>query len=114
MECSSEEEARSSIEKCIEEEKWPCYFSSSTTTGEKSFEEFYREDEQLDLVRFENLGIVKSELNAAGEQLDYFLKKVNEMRDKNHWEKEEIVTLFQSLLPEFNHIETLRSLDQKM
>ena len=114
MECSSEEEARSTIEKCIEEEKWPCYFSPSTTTGEKSFEEFYREDEQLDLVRFENLGIVKSELNAAGEQLDYFLKKVNEMRDKNHWEKEEIVTLFQSLLPEFNHIETLRSLDQKM
>ena len=114
MECSSEEEARSTIEKCIEEKKWPCYFSPSTTTGEKSFEEFYREDEQLDLERFENLGIVKSELNAAGEQLDLFLKKVNEMRDKNHWEKEEIVTLFQSLLPEFNHIETLRSLDQKM
>ena len=114
MECSSEEEARSAIEKCIEEKKWPCYFSPSTTTGEKSFEEFYREDEQLDLERFENLGIVKSELNAAREQLDYFLKKVNEMRDKNHWEKEEIVSLFQSLLPEFNHIETLRSLDQKM
>ena len=114
MECSSEEEARSTIEKCIEEKKWPCYFSPSTTTGEKSFEEFYREDEQLDLERFENLGIVKSELNAAGEQLDLFLKKFNEMLDKNHWEKEEIVTLFQSLLPEFNHIETLRSLDQKM
>ena len=114
MECSSEEEARSAIEKCIEEEKWPCYFSPSNTTGEKSFEEFYREDEQLDLERFENLGIVKSELNAAGEQLDLFLEKVNEMREKNHWGKEEIVTLFQSLLPEFNHIETLRSLDQKM
>ena len=114
MECSSEEEARSTIEKCIEEKKWPCYFSPSTTTGEKSFEEFYREDEKLDLERFENLGIVKSELNAAGEQLDLFLEKVNEMRDKNHWGKEEIVTLFQSLLPEFNHIETLRSLDQKM
>lgn len=114
MECSSEEEARSTIEKCIEEKKWPCYFSPSTTTGEKSFEEFYREDEKLDLERFENLGIVKSELNAAGEQLDLFLEKVNEIRDKNHWEKEEIVTLFQSLLPEFNHIETLRSLDQKM
>ena len=114
MECSSEEEARSTIEKCIEEKKWPCYFSLSTTTGEKSFEEFYREDEKIDLERFENLGIVKSELNAAGEQLDLFLEKVNEMRDKNHWEKEEIVTLFQSLLPEFNHIETLRSLDQKM
>ena len=114
MECSSEEEARSTIEKCIEDKKWPCYFSSSNTTGEKSFEEFYREDEQLDLERFENLGIVKSELNAAAEQLDLFLGKVNEMRTNNHWEKEEIVTLFQSLLPEFNHIETLRSLDQKM
>ena len=113
-ECSSEEEARSSMEKCIEDKKWPCYFSPSTTTGEKSFEEFYREDEQLDLERFENLGIVKSQLNAAAEHLDLFLEKVNEIRDKNHWEKEEIISLFQSLLPEFNHIETLRSLDQKM
>lgn len=114
MECSSEEEARSTIEKCIEEKKWPCYFSPSTTTGEKSFEEFYREDEQLDLKRFKNLGIVKSELNAVAEQLDFFLQKVNEMRDRNRWDKEEIVTLFQSLLPEFNHIETMSSLDQKM
>jgi len=114
VECSSEEEARSSIEKWIEDKKWPCYFSPSTTSGEKSFEEFYREDEQLDLRRFKNLGIVKSELNAAVEQLDLFLEKVNEMRDKNHWDKREIVTLFQSLLPEFNHIETMRSLDQKM
>ena len=74
----------------------------------------YREDEQLDLKRFENLGIVKSELNAVEDQLDFFLQKVNEMRDRNQWDKEEIVTLFQSLLPEFNHIETMRSLDQKM
>jgi FlaA1/EpsC-like NDP-sugar epimerase len=114
IECSSEEEARSTIEKWIEDKKWPCYFSPSTTTGEKSFEEFYREDEQLDLERFNNLGIVKSELNAATEKLDLFLQKVNQMRDKNHWDKKEIVTLFQSLLPEFNHIETMRSLDQKM
>lgn len=113
-ECSSEEEARSTIEKWIEDKKWPCYFSPSTTTGEKSFEEFYREDEQLDLERFNNLGIVKSELNAATEKLDLFLQKVNQMRDKNHWDKKEIVTLFQSLLPEFNHVETMRSLDQKM
>lgn len=114
IECSSEEEARSTIEKWIEDKKWPCYFSPSTTTGEKSFEEFYREDEQLDLERFNNLGIVKSELNAATEKLDLFLQKVNQMRDKNHWDKKEIVTLFQSLLPEFNHVETMRSLDQKM
>ena len=113
-ECSSEEEARSTIEKWIEDKKWPCFFSPSTTTGEKSFEEFYREDEQLDLERFNNLGIVKSELNAATEKLDLFLQKVNQMRDKNHWDKKEIVTLFQSLLPEFNHVETMRSLDQKM
>ena len=114
IECSSEEEARSTIEKWIEDKKWPCYFSPSTTTGEKSFEEFYREDEQLDLERFNNLGIVKSELNAATEKLDLFLHKVNQMRDKNQWDKKEIVTLFQSLLPEFNHVETMLSLDQKM
>ena len=111
--CSSEDEARSMTNEFISQKMWPCYFSSSTTTGEKTFEEFYRKDEKTDMDRFIDLGIVKSELNANTIQLNDFLNQL-ELLKKRAWQKEEIVKLFQSLLPEFKHIEKERSLDQKM
>ena len=111
--CSSEDEARSMTNEFISQKMWPCYFSSSTTTGEKTFEEFYRKDEKTDMDRFIDLGIVKSELNANTIQLNDFLNQL-ELLKKRAWQKEEMVKLFQSLLPEFKHIEKERSLDQKM
>ena len=111
--CSSEEEARSMMDELIPQKMWPCYFSCSTTTGEKPFEEFYRIDEKTDMDRFIDLGIVKSELKTNAIQLNDFLKQL-ELLKKRAWKKEEMVKLFQSLLPEFKHIEKERSLDQKM
>ena len=111
--CGSETEARSLTEELISKKIWPCYFSSSSTTGEKPFEEFYREDEKIDLERFVNLGIVKSKLNVNSQKLDDFLEEIKSSK-KQKREKEEWVTLFQSLLPEFSHIEMARSLDEKM
>lgn len=111
--CGSETEARSLTEELISKKIWPCYFSSSSTTGEKPFEEFYREDEKIDLERFVNLGIVKSKLNVNSQKLDDFLEEIKSSK-KQKREKEEWVILFQSLLPEFSHIEMARSLDEKM
>lgn len=111
--CRSEAEARSLAEELISKKIWPCYFSTSSTTGEKPFEEFYREDEKIDLERFVNLGIVKSKLNANSQKLDDFLEKIKSSK-KQKREKEEWVVLFQSLLPEFSHVEMDRSLDEKM
>lgn len=111
--CGSETEARSLTEELISKKIWPCYFSSSSTTGEKPFEEFYREDEKIDLERFVNLGIVKSKLNVNSQKLDDFLEEIKSSK-KQKREKEEWVMLFQSLLPEFSHIEMARSLDEKM
>ena len=39
-ECSSEEEARHLVHKLPNQGKWPCYFSSSDTTGEKILRSF--------------------------------------------------------------------------
>ena len=111
--CGSEAEARSLAEQLISKKIWPCYFSTSSTTGEKPFEEFYREDEKIDFDRFVNLGIVKSKLNANSQKLDDFLEEIKSSK-KHKREKEEWVKLFQSLLPEFSHVEMDRSLDEKM
>jgi FlaA1/EpsC-like NDP-sugar epimerase len=112
--CGSEDEARILAKSLPSEGKWPCFFSGSDTTGEKDFEEFFTEGEILDMERFEHLGIVKSQLNFVDEKLDNFLNKILEMRESGNWSKEEIVYLFQDVLPEFKHLETGKYLDAKM
>ena len=117
--CSSEEEARqffnTNHQSLITNYKyWPCYFTESDTTGEKDFEEFFMEGEELDLERFENLGIVKSSLPYQEEKLDWFLSEINILRDKKQWGKSDLVNLFNELLPDFDHKETGKYLDAKM
>ena len=112
--CSSEDEARELVSTLPQEGKWPCLFTESDTTGEKDFEEFFMEGETLDLDRFENLGIVKSDLDFEENKLDYFLKSIHEMKESLSWTKSDVVKLFHELLPGFDHKETGKYLDSKM
>lgn len=92
---------------------WPCYFFNSDTTGEKDFEEFYTEDEVIDWDRFKDIGVIKSNLVVEEEKLDYFIGKIAELQSKG-WTKQDLVTLFNFMLPNFNHKETGKYLDQRM
>ena len=112
--CSSEEEARSLIDTLPLENKWPCLFTKSDTTGEKDFEEFFTDNEILDLERFQNLGIIKNELEIETEKIEYFEKSINEKRASLNWTKEEIVDLFFEMIPDFGHQEKGKYLDSKM
>jgi FlaA1/EpsC-like NDP-sugar epimerase len=112
--CDSEKQARSAVSNDILSKKWPCFFTLSDTTGEKSFEEFYMPNETLDLQTFEKLGIVKSEADFNNEQLNYFLTRIETMRKQNSWSKESIVSLFFEMLPELNYEDKGKYLDSKM
>lgn len=114
IECESEEEARKLMKTLPQEGKWPCLFTGSDTTGEKDFEEFFTENETLDLEKFHNLGIIKNELNLESEKLELFEQKIQEMKLSGTWEKEELVKLFHKMIPNFNHFETGKYLDAKM
>mgnify|MGYP007107660324 CR=1 FL=1 len=70
--------------------------------------------EKLDLERFEDFGIVKSEIYYNEELLDFFLEKIDNHRNKGYWIKQDLVELFKMLLPEFQHLETGKYLDSKM
>ena len=113
-ECSSEDEARELVNTLPEKRQWPCLFTESDTTGEKDFEEFFMDGETLDLDRFQNLGIVKSELNYDEQKLNYFLNKISEMKENLEWNKADLIDLFHELLPDFDHKETGKYLDSKM
>ncbi len=112
--CNSEDEARELTKTLPDQKKWPCYFTASDTTGEKDFEEFFTEEEVLDLNRFENLGIIKNELNYNEDLLNEFSTTILDCRNKGVWDKQLIVDLFNKLIPNFDHKEIGKYLDAKM
>jgi FlaA1/EpsC-like NDP-sugar epimerase len=112
--CETEEEARENTEKLIAQKKWPCLFTGSNTTGEKDFEEFYTDNEVLDMERFINLGVIKNESRSEDDKLNHFTDSINNMKAKGKWSKEQIVALFHTMIPDFGHKETGKYLDSKM
>ncbi len=112
--CESEDEARDSAEGLIANGEWPCYFFKSDTTGEKDFEEFFTDSEDLDMDRFETVGVIQNQPDFDETKLDEFMNRVEELRSNATWIKEDIVKLYFSLLPEFAHKETGKYLDQRM
>ncbi len=93
---------------------WPCLFTESDTTGEKDFEEFFTDNELLDMNRFENFGIIKNEADFDENKLNSFEDKINKFKKDLSWSKEEIVKEFFKMIPDFGHKETGRYLDGKM
>lgn len=119
--CQTEEEARLFFENEIkkgrslsEVEVWPCLFTKSDTTGEKDFEEFFTDKETLDMDRFQNLGIIKNELENFDGPIDFFEHSIRSLKERKSWSKQEIVDLFHYMLPDFGHKETGKYLDGKM
>lgn len=114
FECASEEEARDRAKELIPQKKWPVYFFSSDTTGEKDFEEFFTDAETLDITRFDNIGVIKNEAIFDERKLTYFLNEITRIRNQAVWDKPEIVALFNEMIPDFNHKETGKYLDSRM
>lgn len=112
--CETEEEARTSVESLKKQGKYPCYFFKSDTTGEKDFEEFFTENENLDMNRFESLGIIKNEPLYNNGDLEKFTETINKIKGSKSWRKSEIIDLFNQIIPNFNHKETGKYLDNKM
>ena len=112
--CSTEQQARDRSDELIASKRWPCYFFKSDTSGEKDFEEFFTDNEILDMNRFKNLGVIKNEANYSSVMLDNFLEVIDELRAQKVWEKAPIVDLFNKMIPDFKHKETGKYLDGRM
>ncbi len=112
--CSTEKEARELAGELIASKRWPLYFFKSDTSGEKDFEEFFTNNEIIDLEKFENLGVIKSELDFNPQMLQHFLEEMDKFRSQSIWEKAPLIDLFNKILPDFNHIETGKYLDGRM
>jgi len=112
--CTSEDQARELAETLPEKGLWPCLFTDSDTTGEKDFEEFFTDNEALDMQRFCNLGVIKNEALFVPELVNEFEQTIAQLKKDQAWTKDEIVELFFKMIPDFGHKETGKYLDSKM
>jgi FlaA1/EpsC-like NDP-sugar epimerase len=112
--CTTEDEARELAHSLPELGTWPCLFTDSDTTGEKDFEEFFTDNETLDMERFENLGVIKNEALFDPELVLEFEKTISKLKKAQAWTKNDIVELFFKMIPAFGHKETGKYLDSKM
>ena len=112
--CDTEEQARNYFNENKTDHNWPCLFTKSDTSGEKDFEEFFTENEKLDMDRFDKLGVIKNELDYQEQKLLFFEKEILKLKRSKVWDKEEIKELFNYMIPDFGHKETGKYLDNKM
>ena len=112
--CATEEQARNYFNENTTDYNWPCLFIKSDTSGEKDFEEFFTENEKLDMDRFDKLGVIKNKLNYQEEKLLFFENEISNLKIGKSWDKKKIKELFNYMIPNFEHKETGKSLDNKM
>lgn len=92
---------------------WPCYFAPSDTSGEKPEEEFFRIDDVVDLGTFDAVGVAHEAVTAR-ETIDAFVATIAAIRARPTWRKEDVQAAILTAVPELDHIERGRDLDQKM
>jgi FlaA1/EpsC-like NDP-sugar epimerase len=112
--CASDEEAIGKAVVWTEGDPYPVHFSPSDTSGEKSFEEFFIEGETLDMDRFTSLGVITDKTIPERGRLSDLIDNLDRTFDRPNCSKGDIVEILTEYLPNFEHIETGRSLDGKM
>jgi FlaA1/EpsC-like NDP-sugar epimerase len=111
--CGSDNEA---IEKSVKgiDLNYPVHFSGSNTTGEKPYEEFFTEEEDVDMQRHMSLGVVTNIKSRPMKDIDLLFEKLQEAFDSETTTKNDIVQIMKHFLVNFDHKELGKSLDSKM
>lgn len=113
--CQSEEEAKEfALHMDAASKEYPVFYWNSDTSGEKSFEEFYIEKEEVDFTKYQALGVVKNAQRRELNEIHHQTNLLQGILNKPNVSKSEIIAVLQKLLPTFHHIETGKNLDQKM
>ena len=98
----------------LEPVKYPTVYFASDTTGEKAYEEFYVPGEKIDMQRFKALGVVEQTTRHEMDEVNGFFDKLEGIFAKEDFTKAQVVDALREFLPNFQHEETGKNLDQKM
>ena len=112
--CNNEYEAKEYALNITDNSPYPVYFFKTDTSGEKLYEEFYTSEDQINLKKFNSIGIIKNSIKPSFSDVDLIIQEIENLFKRDDYEKEDIIKVMNRLLPDFNHIETGKTLDQKM
>nr|WP_317196479.1 polysaccharide biosynthesis protein [Robertkochia marina] len=113
-ECKNEEEAKALARNLKETEPYPVYFFDTDTSGEKLYEEFFTDTDLVDKDTYASMGVIKNARKLPMETIDTTLNELQALLTSGAYDKAAIVNTLKKYLPDFEHIETGKSLDQKM
>ena len=114
MQCQSENEARQQIGSCLQKNVYPVYFFKSDTSGEKLYEEFYTEQDMIELNKFNSLGVIENTSKPSKKTIQKCISSLKTLMNDPNYSKASIISVIKEFIPDFNHIETGKNLDQKM
>ena len=112
--CKTEEEAKELALNLLDNSSYPIYFFKTDTSGEKLLEEFYTVEDEVSFDRHESIGVVTNSLKPSYSKMDGTIKEIETLFKRDFYTKEDIIKILIKILPNFHHVETGKSLDQKM
>ena len=110
--CADEEEAKKSV--INDGSPYPVYFFKTDTSGEKLYEEFYTSNDRVDLKQYSSIGVITNSYKPTLKEIDLTIDSIKNLFKREDYNKEDIINVMSKIIPDFNHIETGKSLDQKM
>ena len=93
---------------------YPVVYFGSDTTGEKAFEEFYVPGEKVDMNRFQSLGVVERTTRHNMNEVNNFFMILESIFANDDFTKTQVVAAIKQFIPNFEHEEKGKNLDQKM
>lgn len=115
VECKNDPEAKQyASEMDYDSDSYPVVYFTSDTTGEKAYEEFYVPGEKIDMDRFKALGVVEQTTRHAIDEVNCFFDKLESIFEKPDFTKVQVVDAIKEFIPNFEHVEKGKNLDQKM
>lgn len=114
-ECRSDEEAKLyAAQMSYESEVYPVVYFKSDTTGEKAYEEFYVPGEKVNMNRFAALGVVEQTIRRNMDEVSHFFRELEGIFQVEDFTKAQVVETIKKFIPNFEHEEKGKNLDQKM
>ena len=112
--CKNENEAKVFASQMKDDSAYPVYFFETDTSGEKLYEEFYTNDDKVNFNLYKSIGVITNSIKPSYSEMDTAIKELENLFKRGSYSKEDIIKVINKIVPNFNHIETGKNLDDKM
>jgi len=119
-ECRTDDDARKKAASMVVDSRgdvegtYPVVYFKSDTTGEKAYEEFYIPGEVINMDRFLALGVIEETTRRPMSEVDAFFSELEGIFANPDFTKAQVVEAIKRFVPNFEHEEKGKNLDQKM